>query len=66
MDGLTIAVFGLVYLGMVVGGFPGLALDRTGIARIVEYKLTTDEKDLLDKSVANIRPSIEYVLEKTS
>ncbi len=32
MDATTLTVFGLVYLGMVLGRLPGLALDRTGIA----------------------------------
>lgn len=32
MDGLVTGVFGLVYLGMVLGRLPGLALDRTGVA----------------------------------
>lgn len=32
MDGTVIAIFAFVYLGMMLGGIPGLALDRTGIA----------------------------------
>lgn len=32
MTGLTVAVFGLVYLGMILGGLPFLKLDRTGVA----------------------------------
>lgn len=32
MDPIVLLVFALVYLGMVLGGLPGLALDRTGIA----------------------------------
>jgi Na+/H+ antiporter NhaD/arsenite permease-like protein len=32
MDHLVLAVFGLVYLGMILGELPGLALDRTGVA----------------------------------
>ena len=32
MDNLVLAVFGLVYLGMILGELPGLALDRTGVA----------------------------------
>ncbi|MBU1276850.1 MAG: anion transporter [Proteobacteria bacterium] len=32
MNGLVLAVFGLVYLGMVLGRLPGLALDRSGVA----------------------------------
>lgn len=32
MDPLILGVFAFVYLGMILGEFPGLALDRTGIA----------------------------------
>ncbi|MBU1156636.1 MAG: anion transporter, partial [Proteobacteria bacterium] len=32
MSGLVLAVFGLVYLGMILGRLPGLALDRSGVA----------------------------------
>ncbi len=32
MDWTVLAVFGLVYLGMILGGLPWLALDRTGVA----------------------------------
>ncbi|MBK7877396.1 MAG: anion transporter [Planctomycetes bacterium] len=32
MESFVLAVFALVYLGMILGGIPGLALDRTGIA----------------------------------
>ncbi|MEW5874176.1 MAG: anion transporter [Candidatus Zixiibacteriota bacterium] len=32
MDTLTVIVFGVVYLGMILGGIPGLNLDRAGIA----------------------------------
>lgn len=32
MQALPVAVFALVYLGMILGGFPRLALDRTGVA----------------------------------
>lgn len=32
MDWFVLAVFSLVYLGMILGRLPGLALDRTGIA----------------------------------
>jgi len=32
MDWLIILVFGVVYLGMILGRIPGLALDRTGVA----------------------------------
>ncbi len=32
MDTVVLAVFGFVYLGMLLGGLPGLAIDRTGVA----------------------------------
>lgn len=32
MDTLVLTVFALVYLGMILGRIPGLALDRTGVA----------------------------------
>jgi Na+/H+ antiporter NhaD/arsenite permease-like protein len=32
MDPIVLLVFALVYLGMILGGLPGLALDRTGLA----------------------------------
>ncbi|MCK6448756.1 MAG: anion transporter [Planctomycetes bacterium] len=32
MDTLVLVVFALVYLGMILGGLPGLKLDRTGVA----------------------------------
>src|SRR6266545_2275411 len=32
MDTATLVIFGLVYLGMMLGEIPGLALDRTGVA----------------------------------
>src|SRR6185503_10598351 len=32
MDAATLVIFGLVYLGMILGEIPGLALDRTGVA----------------------------------
>ncbi len=32
MDPVVVSVFALVYLGMILGEIPGLALDRTGIA----------------------------------
>ena len=32
MDPVIVAVFAVVYAGMILGGIPGLALDRTGVA----------------------------------
>ena len=35
----TLAVFALCYLGMLLGGLPGLALDRTGVALLAAIAL---------------------------
>lgn len=49
MEPVVVAVFCLVYLGMMLGGFPGLRLDRTGIALlgaialVATGRLTVDE-----------------------
>jgi Na+/H+ antiporter NhaD/arsenite permease-like protein len=32
MEALTLLIFGVVYLGMILGELPGMALDRTGVA----------------------------------
>src|SRR5262245_12652974 len=32
METAILVIFGLVYLGMILGELPGLALDRTGVA----------------------------------
>ena len=32
MSTAVLVIFAVVYLGMVLGGIPGLALDRTGVA----------------------------------
>jgi Na+/H+ antiporter NhaD/arsenite permease-like protein len=34
MQGLILAVFAVVYLGMALGRWPGLKLDRTGVALV--------------------------------
>jgi len=34
MEVLALIIFFLVYLGMILGCWPGLALDRTGIAKV--------------------------------
>jgi malate/lactate dehydrogenase len=48
------------YRGISIG--VPVALGRNGIARIVEYPLTSEEKDLLDSSVANVNKSVDYVV----
>ena len=32
MNTAVLVIFAVVYVGMVLGGIPGLALDRTGVA----------------------------------
>jgi Na+/H+ antiporter NhaD/arsenite permease-like protein len=40
---ITVAVFAFVYLGMLLGGIPGLALDRTGVALLGALALVATE-----------------------
>jgi len=40
-----------------------VALGRMGICEIIDYKITSEEKELLDQSVIKIQPGINYVLE---
>jgi Na+/H+ antiporter NhaD/arsenite permease-like protein len=44
MDVTVVVIFGLVYLGMVLGEIPGLALDRTGIALLGAIALVVSDK----------------------
>lgn len=44
MDSLVLSVFGLVYLGMILGRWPGLALDRTGVALLGAIALLATER----------------------
>ena len=57
MDGLTLVVFGLVYLGMILGGIPGLAIDRTGIALLGAIVLLATERVPLAEAWASIDAS---------
>lgn len=50
MDPTVIAVFGLVYLGMVLGGLPRLAIDRTGIAVLGAIVLVASGRIDLDEA----------------
>ncbi|MCB2188551.1 MAG: anion transporter [Deltaproteobacteria bacterium] len=47
MDPLVLAVFGLVYLGMILGRLPGLGLDRTGVALLGALILLAGEREFL-------------------
>ena len=50
MDYVVAGVFGLVYLGMVLGEFPGLRLDRTGIALLGAIVLISTERITLEQA----------------
>lgn len=44
MDPIILIIFGFVYLGMILGEIPGLALDRTGMALLGAIALVATEK----------------------
>lgn len=44
MDRVTLIVFALVYVGMIFGKYPGLALDRTGMALLGAIALLVTER----------------------
>lgn len=50
MDTTVLLVFVLVYLGMVLGGLPGLAIDRTGIALLGAITLIATGRVGLDEA----------------
>ena len=57
METLVLIVFGVVYLGMILGEIPGLALDRTGIAlagAVLALSSTLAGNLLVVGSIANI------------
>ena len=50
MDYVVAGIFGLVYLGMLLGEFPGLRLDRTGIALLGAIALIALERISLQEA----------------
>jgi Na+/H+ antiporter NhaD/arsenite permease-like protein len=50
LDYVVAGVFALVYLGMILGEFPGLRLDRTGIALMGAIVLIASERLSLDRA----------------
>lgn len=50
MDPVVVAVFVFVYAGMVLGEFPGLALDRTGIALLGAIALVATGRLTVDQA----------------
>ncbi len=44
MDLTVLLIFGLVYLGMILGGLPGFALDRAGVALLGAIALLASER----------------------
>src|SRR5512134_2969379 len=49
-DPVVLSIFGLVYLGMLLGELPGLALDRTGIAILGAIALVATGRATLDQA----------------
>lgn len=63
MDPVVISVFVLVYAGMLLGEWPGLALDRTGIALLGAITLVATGRMPLDRAWASIDvPTIALLL----
>jgi Na+/H+ antiporter NhaD/arsenite permease-like protein len=54
MDTFVLLVFGFVYLGMILGGIPGLALDRTGVALLGVIALIAGERITLPEVSASV------------
>lgn len=54
MDPVVLIVFLLVYCGMILGGIPGLALDRTGVALLGAIALLAFGRVGLDSAVGAI------------
>jgi Na+/H+ antiporter NhaD/arsenite permease-like protein len=54
VDVLTLIVFGVVYLGMILGGIPGLSLDRTGIALLGAIVLLAAGRLTLGAAAASV------------
>ena len=63
MDLIVPAIFALVYLGMILGELPGLALDRTGIALLGAIALVATGRMTLDAAWAAVDvPTIALLL----
>lgn len=54
MQATTLVVFGLVYLGMILGGLPRLALDRTGVALLGAIALIASGDMTLHEAAAAV------------
>ena len=50
MDPIILIIFSLVYLGMILGEIPGLALDRTGVALLGAIALLATERVTPDQA----------------
>jgi Na+/H+ antiporter NhaD/arsenite permease-like protein len=63
LDYVVVGVFAVVYLGMILGEIPGLALDRTGIALLGAITLVAANRLSLDEAWAAIDvPTIALLL----
>ncbi len=54
---LTLAVFALVYVGMFLGGIPGLALDRTGVAVLGAIAMVATARLTPEQAWASVDPA---------
>jgi Na+/H+ antiporter NhaD/arsenite permease-like protein len=54
VDGLLLLVFVLVYVGMILGGLPGLALDRTGVALLGAIAILAAGRLTAEEAVAAV------------
>jgi Na+/H+ antiporter NhaD/arsenite permease-like protein len=54
VDAVVLSVFLLVYLGMILGGLPGLALDRTGVALLGAIALLAARRLTPEEAVAAV------------
>jgi Na+/H+ antiporter NhaD/arsenite permease-like protein len=63
MTTTVLIVFAVVYLGMILGGVPGLAIDRTGVALLGAIALVAAGATSLDQAWAAIHvPTIALLL----
>src|SRR6476661_2589096 len=63
MDPVVVGVFALVYLGMFLGEWPGLAIDRTGIALLGAIALVVSGRLTMEEAWAAVDvPTIALLL----
>lgn len=62
MDFSVLAIFCLVYLGMILGNLPGLSLDRTGIALLGAIAMIEFQKLSLQETISGVDISTIAIL----